>query len=218
MMAHRPVLIGAALGGITGLALALLLEKSPPAVSPPAPGPQPPVEPPVAYNCPKSGNVVAVIGDSFAEGLVPHMQAFAQSCGTPYIGDGRRGTSVVQWQRDDWIGSVLYQNPSVVLISLGGNDFSKDPETLRRAIDKLVDRIRLSGARAMWIEPHRLPMEEQSGVRQLWKNKVGSDWFPSWDLPYEKAEDDMHLFPSGYRAWAAEIWPWMSTKTHQVIA
>jgi lysophospholipase L1-like esterase len=218
-MAYRAVIIGAAVGGVVGLTAGVLLRKPTAApVVPPGPGPQPPVEPPVAHDCPRTGNTVAAIGDSFAEGLVPHLRALAKGCGTPYIGDGRSGTSVTQWQHESWIGPVLSQNPSVVLISLGGNDFFKDPATLQQAIDKLVDRIRLSGARAMWIEPHRLPMKEQSGVRQLWKDKVGADWFPSWDLPYKKAPDSIHLFPSGYQAWAREIWPWMSAKTYEMTA
>jgi hypothetical protein len=218
-MAHRPVIVGAAVGAVVGLSVGMLLRRPvAPPVEPPAPGPQPPVEPPVVHDCPRSGEVVAFIGDSFAEGLVPHTRELAKGCGTPFIGDGRSGTSVVQWQHETWIGPTLAQNPSVVLISLGGNDFFKDPETLRQAIDKLVDRIRAAGARPMWIEPHHLPMKEQSGVRQLWKDKMGADWFASWGLPYKKAGDNVHLFPSGYKAWAAEIWPWMSTKTHEVIA
>jgi len=222
MTSYKPVLVGAAFGGVAGLTIGLLLKKPAAQIipsGPPGPLPEPePVEPPKVFDCPLEGSKVALIGDSFAEGLVPHMGSLARACGTLYIGDGRSGTSVMQWQYDSWIGPILHQKPTVVLISLAGNDFFKNPTDLKAAINKLVDRIRGTGARALWIEPNRLPMNEVSGVRQLWKDKMGNDWFPSWDLPYRKAEDNIHLFPSGYKAWAGEIWPWMSTKTHETIA
>jgi lysophospholipase L1-like esterase len=220
-MKFKPVIIGAAVGAGMGLTVGLLAKKPSaaplPSPEPRPPPPEPPVEP-VTYDCPKGGGPVAIIGDSYAEGLAPHLGSHARECGVPYVTDARRGSSVVQWQQSGWIEPVLAHKPAVVLISLGGNDFSRDSAMLKKAIDSVVDRIRFSGAKPLWIEPNKLPMAEQSGVRQLWKDKMGRDWFPSWELPLEKAGDGIHLYPSGYKAWAAEIWPWMSAKTHEMTA
>jgi lysophospholipase L1-like esterase len=212
----RPIIIGATAGAALGLVTGLLKGSQEPLPPPPVPEPEPPPKPVPHYECPKKDSRVALIGDSYAEGLAPHMGSHARGCNVPYFADARRGTSVVQWQNESWIGQTLSQKPTVVLISLGGNDFFRDPAALKGAIDKLVDRIRFSGAKPLWIEPNKLPLSEQSGVRQLWKNKMGRDWFASWDLPFEKAGDGIHLYPDGYKSWAEKIWPWASGKTHEV--
>ena len=113
--------------GVAGASVAFLWASSranaPPGPAPP-PRPGPPATPPAPLPsplCPPQGARVAVVGDSFAEGLGPHLAAHAKDCGTPFFLDDARGTSVTQWTGPR-LDAALAFNPSVVLVSLGGND------------------------------------------------------------------------------------------------
>lgn len=201
-----PIIIGAAIGTTVGALFGASIDRRHPVPTPT----------PTVYQCPVTGSRVLFIGDSYAEGLAPQMIPMASECSTPYVPDGRRGTSVTQWAREDWIGPALATSQAnVVLISLGGNDFQRnDVESVRSSIDKLLARIRAAGARPLWVEPLSLPFADKIGVRQMWKSAMGSDWFPSEHLQLDRAPDGIHLGGAGYKTWAQEIWPWMAGKTH----
>jgi lysophospholipase L1-like esterase len=159
---------------------------------------------------------VALVGDSYAAGMVPYMQALAEGCGTPYYGDGHVGSSVLQWVGDsEWLTDLRAWQPTVVLISLGGNDFQRQPVSqVHAAIEQLVSTLRSDGALVLWVEPLSLPFADTSGIRDAWKAAVGrADSYPSLTFEYPRAQDGVHLMPSGYEDWAGKIWRWMSGRT-----
>lgn len=189
------------------------LPEWPEPVPEPAPVPVAAVKVPRVYKCPVVGTRIVLIGDSFGEGLDPHLQRRASNCGANYVSDVRRGTSASQWVR--WIGPVIAYKPVVVVISLGGNDFQGDAELFRTAIDEMVTRLRGGGARVLWVEPLSLPYPDQTGVRQMWKDAVGEDWFRSEHLEYGRAKDGVHTSYLNYRDWAERIWPWVVLKSRE---
>ena len=204
--------------GVAGASVAFLWASSranaPPGPAPP-PRPGPPATPPAPLPsplCPPQGARVAVVGDSFAEGLGPHLAAHAKDCGTPFFLDDARGTSVTQWTGPR-LDAALAFNPSVVLVSLGGNDFGRgDPLNVQSSIGKLAARVRASGARLLWIAPVSLPFPDKTQTRATWLATVGGDFYPSENDTYPRAADRIHLFPSGYRDWASKVWRWMSER------
>lgn len=212
----KPVVIGALVGGALGYAAGKMMETAAPAPGVPT---DPPPVPVPEYDCPVEGTRVAMIGDSYAAGLAPQTGKLAQGCGVPFHGDGRVGTSALSWQKDSWLAPVLATSPTVVLISLGGNDFQRgNAETMRQAIETIVTKIRAAGARPAWIEPLELPFEDKLGVKQMWQAAVKGDFFPAAGIDYPRAPDGIHLFPAGYEDWATKIWRWMSVRTHLVSA
>ena len=120
---------------------------------------------------------------------------------------------MTQWV--GWLGPVLAYKPAVVVISLGGNDFEGDAEQFRSAIGELVTRLRGGGARVLWVHPLSLPYPDRTGVRQMWKDAVGDDWFRSEHLEYKRAKDRVHTTYINYRDWALRIWPWVVAKSRE---
>lgn len=203
----RSVWIGAGVGLAAGLLLYVGRKTS--TATPTPPQSQPPAELP---RCPAAGTRVLLIGDSFAEGLAPQLKSLSAGCSIPYASDGRRGTHASQWQRDSWLGPALASvSPNVVLVSLGGNDFQNNPATLQVDIDTIAQKIKQAGARLLWIEPLKLPIEDTAGVQDMWRAAVApGDWFDSSGIDVPRASDGIHTGAAGYKLWAERIWPWMN--------
>ena len=166
----------------------------------------------VRKGCPDARRIV-LIGDSYGEGIGPHLKHPMLACGVEYSFYAKRGTSATQWVREDWIGPVLKEDPDVVMVSLGGNDFLRqDADVIREAVNGIVARVRRSGARLFWMEPLSLPYPDKAGVREMWRKATGDDWFRSEHLHYGRAPDRIHISYDNYRDWAQKIWPWLICK------
>lgn len=204
----RQLVIGAAIGGLAGYLFHSARSSSAPKV-----GGKPPPPPRTEADCPPPGHRVALIGDSYADGLLPYIAEHAARCETKFYGDGHVGSSVLQWTgQSSWLQEARAFHPTVVLVSLGGNDFQRGPvNDVHAAIEQLVARLRADVARVLWIEPLELPFADTSGIREAWRSAVGNDRYRSLEIDYPRAEDGVHLMPSGYEDWAGKIWRWMST-------
>jgi len=170
----------------------------------------------------RPGDRILVMGDSYAVGLAPYLGQLAQQGGYAFRGIGCPigsqggeactavvGSSVTQWVRDAWLGPNLAWHPTLVLVSLGGNDFQRsDPQAVSDAIKILVAKIRLAGADPVWIDPLPLPFADKLGVRDMWK-ATGIPYFNGEAIDYPRAPDNIHLQPSGYQDWAGKIWSWL---------
>ena len=184
----------------------------------PVPVPRPtlpaaPMPPPGELACPPAGLSVALIGDSLAVGLGPPMARMAQACGTSFSVNAKVGTSVVQWVQDSWLQPVLDHNPSIVLVSLGANDFGRnDRDNVAASIRTLVGKVRAAKARLIWIEPLTMPFPDKIGVVEAWKAVVGDDWYPSYDLYIPRSPDHIHPTGAGYATFADKVWHFMANK------
>ena len=175
---------------------------------------KPPLPPQALWQCPAPGTRVLLVGDSYADGLKPHLAALAQDCAVPFAAATQVGSSATKWATDAGLGALLASStPTVVLVSLGGNDFQRDQASVQAAVTTLVGRLRNAGARVLWIAPLTLPFADKAGVRAMWKVVVGEDWLDGEKFEYPRATDKIHLYPSGYQDWAGKVWTWMSALT-----
>lgn len=199
-----------AVAGTAGVAFALFMHfRSKPANTLPVPGPTPGPVPVTPRPCPPEGQRIALIGDSHAEGLHPHMKALAAACGTPYVGAPKRGTGALYWSKAFLLDQVLASHPTAVIISNGGNDYqlsSSQAPALQAAVTKIVGKIRAAGARPIWVRSTRLPWPDSPGIDAMWQQAVGSDWYNSAKFDDLPAPDKIHHYPSGYKLWAGDVW------------
>ena len=222
----------ALIGGAAGVAVGLLAwaiyratsakqaasSTSPPGQQPIVPvDPGLPIEPPTPRACPSSARVLLIgdslVGDAPSNGLQKRMAELATACGTPFHARGVVGSHVTQWASDSWLLPELEQStPTVVLISMGTNDFQRtDPANVQAGVTKLASKVRAYGARLLWICPPVMPLADKIGVRDMWKAEVGTDWYPSELLTIPRAGDGIHPTPAGYKQFAEAIWPWAAT-------
>src|SRR5690606_28888982 len=104
-------------------------------------------------DCPARGERILVVGDSLVVGLAPHLRRHARACDVPLVAHGVVGSHVTEWVQPSWLGADLARaEPTVVMVSMGGNDFRRsDPERVEAAIADFAHQVRRSGARLLWI-------------------------------------------------------------------
>lgn len=170
----------------------------------------------------RSPQRILLVGDSLAVGMTNTFADLALRNGHEFFGKGCPpgsvggssctsvvGSSTAQWARDGWIGSALAAfRPTLVLISLGANDFKGSPashQAVRAAASKIVEGIKSVGAEAVWIDPLRMPFDDTANARGAWRAS-GAKVFDSSQLDFKRAPDGIHLSPAGYQGWAEQIW------------
>jgi hypothetical protein len=167
--------------------------------------------------CPAEGTRVLLIGDSLSVGLGRPMAQLAKACGTPFHHGGVTGSHVTQWNQDSWLlPQLAYSKATVVLVSLGGNDFIRnDPHNVARATESLVAKLRERDIELLWISPPTMPFDDRVGARQLWQHALGGEaggtWYPSEQLELARVSDKIHLTPVENTSFAGKLWRWMST-------
>ncbi len=156
-----------------------------------------------------------MIGDSLAVGLAPHMTKLAAGCTTPFHEKGEVRISVTKAVKDSWLlPAVQAANANVALVVLGGNDFMRnDPARVKSSIRQLISKLRAAGMRVLWVAPPTMPFPDKIGVRQMWMDALGGDWYDSEQLSIPRVPGDPLGHPTyqGAKSWAAHIWPWMAT-------
>lgn len=179
----------------------------------------PPAREAALPTCPDEGERVLLVGDSLSAGLGPHMGKLARGCGTPFFVHGVVGSHVTQWTQPSWLNAELRRaKPTVVLVSLGGNDFMRnDPHNVERAIGQLVATVRASGARLLWISPPSMPFADAVGARTMWQTALGGaahiDWYPTEQLDIPRASDHIHPTIAEYAKLSRTLWQWVASVT-----
>lgn len=156
---------------------------------------------------------ILVFGDSHVtSNLGNSLKALAGEAGIPFTIEGKGGSGAPYW-RNKMVPMLESSKPSLVLISLGGNDFLRtDPNNVQQAITSIVYDVRSFGAIPVWLESPRFPFPDKIGVAEMWKAS-GAMHFPGLDLPVEHpATDKIHLSQQGYRDYARAIWNWLAEK------
>jgi lysophospholipase L1-like esterase len=156
------------------------------------------------------------VGDSFTEAffeqnLAPRFRA----AGAPYVVEGVRSTSTYSWANDPTLDAQLAKRPSLVLVTLGANEFDIPSPTFRASsIEKIAHKIAAAGASCVWITP---PMwTHETGILEVIYAHCSpcayfdSDAVLGGGLAREEREPDrIHPNPRGGARWADAFWGWL---------
>lgn len=148
-----------------------------------------------------------VVGDSLAVGLGPWLKAMALQSGFEYAAvDARVGTRADQWDAKV-PGLLALHRPTLVLVSLGTNDAAMDDPTVnRQRFQNVVDAVRATGARPVWVGMPSLPQRLKADLVRQMIQATGVDYFDSRTVSFERTADGIHATPAGYSVWAKAIW------------
>lgn len=202
----------------TTLLSAELSSPAPSAVQDPGPAIAVVKEAPAERTCPPEGTRVLLIGDSLSHGLGPAVRPLAEGCGTVYFHHGVIGSHVTEWDQDAWLGQQLRQaQPTVVIMSMGGNDFQRlDAERVAPAIERVIARVEASGARFLWISPPTMPFDDRIDVRGMWAEALAAHpttaTFPAHELTIPRVADRIHPTRTANHALARRLWTWMANQ------
>ncbi len=149
---------------------------------------------------------VALVGDSLAVGLGPALKKLADAEGVPFWSEGHSGTTPAQWAGRTAAacgtcgGGLEAFRPTVVLVSLGMNDFGRAAVDLAPYV-ALRDRWKALGSHVVWID---MPptTRDVAGARAAIA-ELGVPIARTSALPQV---DGVHPTPAGYATWAREIW------------
>lgn len=174
------------------------------------------VEEAAERTCPPEGTRVLLIGDSLSHGLGPAVRPLAERCGTVYFHHGVIGSHVTEWDQDAWLGQQLRRaQPTVVIMSMGGNDFQRlDAERVKPAIERVIARVEASGAQFLWISPPTMPFADRIDVRGMWADTLADHattaTFPAHELDIPRVADRVHPTRTANHQLARQLWTWMA--------
>lgn len=161
------------------------------------------------------------VGDSQVEGFYGMFLGahIIQNGATSYNRHAESGKGVGWWlQRNRLARDIRRYQPSIILVTLGGNDSSRvaHPE-YRRTVERFYQIARFSGARVIWISP---PAAVGRGARyQRFRNTIGTvilevvgesnfiDSRPITERIEGRTNDGIHFTVDGGREWARRIFP-----------
>lgn len=152
------------------------------------------------------GARVALIGDSLAVGLGPALKKLADAEGIPFWYEGHSGTTPEQWADNvaaacGTCGAGLHAfQPTVVLVSLGTNDFGRTTVNLAPYL-QLRDRAKNLPSHVVWIDPP--PMTREISAARA---AIASLGVPVVHISALPQVDGVHPTPAGYATWAQHIW------------
>ncbi len=157
----------------------------------------------------QKGNVVWLIGDSFANGLGPVMAELV----SPFGFRGIDGSPIRSWPsivRTATAGHTAA--PGLILASLGTNDAkaARNGDAVKRDAIALIDAARSIGSNIAWILPPSLPFPTYDSIDGLVEATRGIRAFDSSRLDIPRISDGIHPTGKGYRIWARAIVEWMS--------
>lgn len=150
---------------------------------------------------------IALIGDSYAEGLGPELAKIWPSSEhrlpNEFKFEGHKSTNTWQWathaaacgQCGDWLTAF---KPDLVLVALGVND----PKPDLKNYQTIVRGLHGIGARVVWIKP---PVSRMTPSLAEAINSLGIEEVPATNVSL--AADPEHLHPTGdgYRTWANDV-------------
>jgi lysophospholipase L1-like esterase len=145
------------------------------------------------------------------------MRQHARACDNAFYTHGVVGSHVTEWVQPSWLAAEIERAaPTVVMVSMGGNDFGRhDADRVAAGVERFVAQVRQSGARLLWISPPTMPFADRIGVRGMWRQAIGErnvDWFPTEDLIIERVADRVHPTIAEYGVLSATLWRWLAAR------
>jgi lysophospholipase L1-like esterase len=170
----------------------------------------PPADPRVDKN-----TWVLHIGDSFVHAsLWQHLGPKIRASGAGYIVDATTSTYTTTWASDDGLDKWLAKRPSLVLVTLGANEFDMPtPEEHAGAIARLAHKIAAAQASCVWITPPS--WKRDSGILQTIHDHSAPCLFLDSDAvtgllsPDERQRDHIHPNDKGGARWSEAVWEWL---------
>lgn len=175
----------------------------------PAPDVRPAALPPGAW--------VLHFGDSFvAAAFQRYLGPHVRSAGARYVVRSQDSTYTTTWANDRRLDTMLSLHPSLVIVTLGANEFDiTDPEQHGRAIETIARKIARSGATCVWTSP---PMwKPDTGIVQVIHDHCAPCLFFDSDAvlgglsPAERRGDRIHPNELGGERWADALWGWVTS-------
>jgi lysophospholipase L1-like esterase len=163
------------------------------------------------------GTWVLHIGDSFTDAsfqqnLAPRVRA----SGAAYVADARTATYTTTWAYDAQLDEKLARRPSLVIVTLGANEVDIPyPSVHAGAVERIVRRIKASGASCVWTTP---PLwHGESGILQVIHDHCAPCVYFDSDAvlggglrPDERQRDGIHPNTRGGARWADAFWGWLN--------
>lgn len=163
------------------------------------------------------GSTVMLVGDSLAVGMGPTFRSLAKSDGYQPVVHAAVGTTTAYWvSRIEKLLAV--HKPSLVVVSLGTNDSTANPDWIARnnAIwAHMTNLITNSGAQVVWIGPPPLhskrinPVVADEVRKYIMLSVPDYRYFDSVTFDVHRTSDGVHYTPMGYRLWMTSVWQWM---------
>jgi lysophospholipase L1-like esterase len=162
------------------------------------------------------GDWILHIGDSFTHAfLQQNLGPRFRAAGARYVVDAARGTFTTTWAEDPEFDQWLAGKPSLVLVTLGANEFDLPfPAARAGAVARIAGKIAAAGASCVWIAP---PMwTPETGILQvIYKHCAPCLYFDSDALlgglaRVEREPDGIHPNRRGGARWAGAFWDWLT--------
>lgn len=160
----------------------------------------------------KKSNIL-LVGDSLALGMSYQFIKLARENGYNPHTSAIGGSNTLQWvSKID--KELIHHKPKLVLVSLGTNESGYWGQFILNHPDiykDFVNKINKTGAKIVWIGLPELPMNklpQQNKVRELINNATDV-YYDSTTIQIQKAEDEIHATPEGYKYWINQVWDWM---------
>jgi hypothetical protein len=175
--------------------------------------PAPPDVPPIAGS---RDTWVLHVGDSFVEAAFnQNLRPRFHAAGVRYIVRARTATYTTTWAHDAEFDELLARRPSLVIVTLGANEFDiGDPDQHGRAVEAIARKVARAGASCVWTSP---PMwMSDSGIVRVIHDHAAPCLFFDSDAALggglsaaERGKDRIHPNEAGGARWADAFWGWL---------
>lgn len=154
---------------------------------------------------------ILLLGDSMVEGLSRPFADYCAANGHEYNSVCWYSSTSKTWAKTDTLAYFLNKfNPTMVLVSLGGNEqFVRDLDDRERYVKKIIDVIG-PDRKLVWIGTPS--WKDDTGINEINRRNAGDDrYFNSKRLNISRAKDHIHPTSAGSVAWMDSIATWMGS-------
>jgi hypothetical protein len=179
--------------------------------SPPVPSATPSASAPAATGFP-TGFKILVIGDSFAEALGVGLKAREKERAIKVTLQGEKSTYIPEWAgpNRNVAGLVKQFAPSLVVISLGGNELAMtDPSVRGPKVAKLIEQVK--SVPCVWVAPPLWGNKDNGLLEVIRTNSGPCRYFDSNILSpaLPRGSDKIHPTAEGQKQWADALLGWL---------